>query len=146
MKIIYNAMTNVLVSTLGDTHLPGPGELSAEVAFVSLTKPARYYKFNGVFIVPRSDKEVVAEIAAENFSFELLVGALFQKLSMARIKALGNQTANLQWLVTWKNWEGINAFIQLLVADGDATQDEAKAIKECFALQGINLDDYAQQP
>lgn len=143
MKIIYNASTGVLVSTMGDIQLPAVGEMVAEGNFMEMTKAPRYYMYNGGFVVPRNEDDVLAEIASENFSFETFVGQLFQEMPLARTKALGVQTGTLQWLVTWKNWPGVVEFMKLLVHDGDATQAEADTIKAAFARQGVNLDNYA---
>jgi hypothetical protein len=146
MKILYNVSTGVVITTNADFCVPGQGEALAEGNFMEMTQAPYYYKYNGSFVTPRGEDEVASELAVKNFSFESFVGTLFQKLPFNRVKDLGVQTGTLEWLVTWKNWTGISAFFNLLLADQTITPEEAVIIKDCFLLQGINLDNYAAPP
>lgn len=140
MKILYNVQSSVLTCTNAEYRAPGIGEALAEGDFMVMDRGPEWYRYNSSFVVLRSDEEVKAEFASSAFSFELLVGALFQQVSMARIKALGVHTANLEWLVTWKNWPGVVAFLNLLLADAEISQAELDIIKACFLYQNLDLD------
>ena len=145
MKILYNVQSGVLTCTNAEYRAPGVGEALAEGDFMVMDKGPEFYRYNGGFVVLRNEEEVKAELASSAFSFELLVGALFQQLAIPRIKALGVHTANLEWLVAWKNWTGVVAFLNMLLTDGDISQAEFDLIKACFSYQNLDLDYFVPQ-
>lgn len=146
MKIIYKKGTGEIVSTAGDFQIPAEGEEVAQGAFMELTKPLNYYRFNGSFITPRNTAEVDLEIALANFSFDKFMEEFTKALSLDRVKALGLNTMTLQWLVSSKSWVKVYEFLLLLVTDNDITEEEATKIKACFLLQGVDIDGFKPTP
>lgn len=74
------------------------------------------------------------------FSFHMLMGRLNQTLEPASIIKLAPFTGALQSFCDWKNWEGISAFLDGLVAGEIATAEEVSHIVSAFAEQGIILN------
>jgi len=74
------------------------------------------------------------------FSFKVLMGYLNQTMAAESIITLSPYTGAMQSFCDWKNWEGIKAFLDGLVASEIATAEEVSQIIAAFAEQGIVIE------
>lgn len=113
------------------------GERVVSVDFGIPSEPVTHYTFDGEKLV-RKPQPVIDKMEAENdFSFTKLMGELNNTMEIVSIVKLGMYSGVLQSMCEWKNWDGINGFLEVLVSQNIATEEEAAAIKAGFAKQNI---------
>ena len=142
MKLKYDLNTGEVLCMGAMPNLSGDGVV--DVSFDIPSDSLGYYTFNGTALV-RKDQSVIDKMNAEQgFSVDAMLGAMGLAFTGVEAVNLAPYLSAIQNYASapFRNFKGIKDFVAGLVAMNKATQDQADAITEIFAQQGIILGDY----
>jgi hypothetical protein len=82
------------------------------------------------------------EQEAEKFSFPILLSSINQKFTGLKAIQLAPYLGAIEGYCNVKNWAGLRAFADGMIAGDLLTQDDYKLFNSAMKEQGVDLDDY----